>query len=51
MARTCRDLIQGEKISQGSIAEAANTSIVTLRKRLLDIRKVQLDSTIFLAEI
>jgi len=33
-------LIQDERISQSSIAEAANISIVSLRKRLLDIRKV-----------
>lgn len=33
-------LIQGERISQAGISEAGNTSIVSLRKRLLDVRKV-----------
>jgi transcription initiation factor TFIIIB Brf1 subunit/transcription initiation factor TFIIB len=33
-------LAQGEKVSQVNLSQAANMSIVTLRKRLLDIRKV-----------
>ena len=33
-------LAQGEKVSQVNLSQAANMSIVTLRKRLLDVRKV-----------
>jgi transcription initiation factor TFIIB len=33
-------LEQGEKIAQGHVASAANVSIVTLRKRFIDVRKV-----------
>jgi transcription initiation factor TFIIIB Brf1 subunit/transcription initiation factor TFIIB len=33
-------LAQGEKLHQVQLAEAANLSVVTLRKRLQDVRKV-----------
>ncbi len=33
-------LEQGEKISQGHVAQSANVSLVTLRKRFVDVRKV-----------
>ena len=33
-------LAQGEKLYQVELAEAANLSVVTLRKRLQDVRKV-----------
>ena len=32
-------LDQGEKVNQKKLAESANTSMVTLRKRFLDIQK------------
>jgi transcription initiation factor TFIIB len=31
---------RGEKISQKTLAETGNTSLVTLRKRFLDVQKV-----------
>lgn len=33
-------LAQGEKVHQVQLAEAANLSVVTLRKRLQDVRRV-----------